>query len=152
MATNYIVVIRFFLRLTSSQSSSSQVHSILYEDAKRREHARREARVAQRCCLWRVKAIWLLRPPSLLWWNLLDLMTRRTLSISFIETGLLGIPFPYLPMQYIERLAQKAPAKEAEEVHWVFCFWIFVEVFCKGLLLGCTPRIPNHQPKPTINH
>ena len=30
--------------------------------------------------------------------------------------------------------------------------WIFGIPLWKGLLLGCTLRIPNHQPKPTINH
>ena len=30
--------------------------------------------------------------------------------------------------------------------------WIPGFPLWKGLLLGCTPRIPNHQPKPTINH
>ena len=38
-------------------------------------------------------------------------------------------------MQYIERLAQKAPAKEAEEVHWVFAFGFLVEViFCQHVV------------------
>lgn len=46
--------------------------------------------------------------------------------------GIFGIPFP---MQYIERLAQKAPAKEAEEVHWVFAFGFLVEViFCQHVV------------------
>ena len=30
--------------------------------------------------------------------------------------------------------------------------WIPGIPLWKGLLLGCTPRIPNHQSKPTINH
>jgi len=62
-------------RLTTSQSSSSQVHSILYEDAKRREQTRREAS----------------------------------------EPAIVKSARPH-DQEYIERLAQKAPAKEAEEV------------------------------------
>ena len=69
-------------------------------------------------------------------------MTRRTrppflsLKLPFFWGGsLLGIFGILFPMQYIERLAQKAPAKEAEEVQWVFAFGFLVEViFCQHVV------------------
>lgn len=68
-------------------------------------------------------------------------MTRRTrppfLSLKlpfFLGGSLLGIFGILFPMQYIERLAQKAPAKEAEEVQWVFAFGFLEVIFCQHVV------------------